>query len=901
MKTHSLNIYHLLALILGIIPTTSATAQPITPANDGTNTTVTPQGNEFNIEGGTRSGANLFHSFDQFNLNSGQTANFLSTPDTSNILGRITGGNASYINGLIQVIGGNSNLFLMNPAGIMFGSNASLNVPASFSVTTATGIGFDNNNYWFQAMGTNDYANLVGQPSGYHFNVSNPGAIVNEGNLSLNPGENLTLLGGTVINTGQLSTPGGNITIAAVEGGSTLRISQPGHLLSLEVDPVIVNGEDTEITALSLPELLTGGEIIQATSVTVNENGDVVLKNSNTLVADTPGTTITSGQIDVSISPNPHPTKSEASSGLPLSQGDRRGILKGDGRGIKQVDGRNSDTRGVSIPPSPPYEGGDRNSLPHPTKSEASFGLPLSQGDGRGIDTRIEINPNTNSPLKKGGQGGSNIGGNINIFGDRVALIDTNINADGTNGGGQVLIGGDFQGNGIVPNSQQTFINNNSIISTDAINNGNGGRVIIWSDGITNFAGNISARGGQFSGNGGFVEVSGKQQLIFDGSANVRATFGTAGTILLDPENIILGGSESNTSLENLEGNIILEADNDITINEKIETTESVELKAGRTININADIDTSVGNGNIDLLGNNDEMNLANRSDGKASINQLDGTILNAGSGTINIQLGNLGEVGDINLGNLTTTGEVLVNANGGNIVRVSENSIINAGSVLFQTSGTGGIGLTDAPLQLNVDYVEAVSGSGGVFFDVGNVNIGGVSEEVDGIVTIGGGDIDIKSAGNVTVTENIFADVVTDSEIGGDININAQNLSVIDGAFISASTFAKGDAGDVTITTGSLEVKNGAVIDASTFGKGDAGSVEINATETVVFDGGNSEFVGVGSLVYPGAEGNAGGITITTGSLEVKNGAVISASTLGKGDAGSVEINATETVVFDG
>ncbi|NEP90690.1 MAG: filamentous hemagglutinin N-terminal domain-containing protein, partial [Okeania sp. SIO2C2] len=778
MKTFRVAYYPLsllMPLLLGVVPTPGK-AQPITPANDGTGTTVNQNGNQLNIQGGTRSkdGRNLFHSFDQFNVNSGQTANFLTTPDTRNILGRVTGGNASIINGLIQVIGSNSNLLLMNPAGMIFGPNASLNLPASFSVTTATGIGFNSNNFWFQAMGTNDYSNLVGNPSGYRFNVSNPGAIVNEGNLSLNPGENLTLLGGTVINTGELSTAGGNVTIAAVEGGSTLRISQPGHLLSLDVSSSVGITEETNFTPLSLPELLTGGNETHATSMSVNADGDVVLIDANTLVADTPGDVLASGNIDVSTTPNY------------------------------------------------PYEEGNRN-----------------------------------------------LGGQINVLGDRVAIIDANIHADGINGGGTVLIGGDFQGNGIVSNSQQTFVNNNSFISADAITNGDGGRVIIWSDGVTNFAGNISAKGGDFFGNGGFVEVSGKQELIFDGDVNVTAGFGNTGTILLDPENITVGESENTESSETvdnnsevasgensensettenienseiaentesletetvdnnsevasgensensettenienseiaentnsetevtskeiaensetietetpidpfaqdensdvtisaenigeLSGDIILFADNDITINEKIETTESVELKAGRSININADIDTSIGNGNIDLLGNNDDLNLANRSEGKASINQLDGTTLNAGSGTINIQLGNLGEVGDINLANLTTTGEVLVNANGGNIARVSENSIINAGSVLFETFGNGGIGLASAPLRLEAGNLEAVSGNGGAFFDLlGDVNIGGVSEDVNGIVTAGG-DIEIQSAGNVTLTESI-------------------------------------------------------------------------------------------------------------------------------------------------
>ena len=92
----------LLMPLLAALATTPAKAQPITPANDGTGTTVNQNGNQFNIQGGTRSGGNLFHSFDQFNVNSGQTANFLTTPDTTNILGRITGGNASSVNGLIK-------------------------------------------------------------------------------------------------------------------------------------------------------------------------------------------------------------------------------------------------------------------------------------------------------------------------------------------------------------------------------------------------------------------------------------------------------------------------------------------------------------------------------------------------------------------------------------------------------------------------------------------------------------------------------------------------------------------------------------------------------------------------------------------------------------------------------
>src|SRR5919202_2394351 len=214
-----------------------ALAQPITPASDGTRTQITQQGNQIDISGGRRSrdGANLFHSFQQFGLDADQIANFISNPAIRNILGRVKGGDASLINGLIQVTGGNSNLFLINPSGIIFGPNAQLNVPASFTATTATGIAFGEHD-WFNALGSNDYQNLIGTPSQLVFDFSKPGSIINRGNLAVQNGQNLSLLGSSVLNTGQLRAPSGNITIAAVPGENRVRISQTGHLLSLEIE-----------------------------------------------------------------------------------------------------------------------------------------------------------------------------------------------------------------------------------------------------------------------------------------------------------------------------------------------------------------------------------------------------------------------------------------------------------------------------------------------------------------------------------------------------------------------------------------------------------------------------------------------------------------------------------------
>ncbi|NEQ70284.1 MAG: filamentous hemagglutinin N-terminal domain-containing protein, partial [Symploca sp. SIO2D2] len=253
-------------------------AQAIAPAQDGTGTTVIPNGNGWDIQDGTVSGDNLFHSFDQFNVESNQTANFLTSPRIHNILGRVVGGNPSLINGLIQVTGGNSNLFLMNPAGIIFGNGTQLNVPADFTATTATGIGFADS--WFNAFGVNNYTNLSSSPNAFRFDSSSPGGIINAGNLAVGEGQNLALVGGTVVSTGTLTAPEGTVTVAAVPGTSLLRVSQPGNILSLEIEPPTdTQGNPVPITPLMLPGLLAYGGNLEL-GLVVNNSGEVQLSNS---------------------------------------------------------------------------------------------------------------------------------------------------------------------------------------------------------------------------------------------------------------------------------------------------------------------------------------------------------------------------------------------------------------------------------------------------------------------------------------------------------------------------------------------------------------------------------------------------------------------------------------------
>ncbi|HIK11842.1 MAG TPA: CHAT domain-containing protein [Oscillatoriaceae cyanobacterium M33_DOE_052] len=766
-----------------------AQTQPIIPetGTNSTSTLVTPEGNRLDITGGQRSrdGANLFHSFQEFGLSQDQIANFITNPQINNILGRVVGGNPSYINGLIQVTGGTSNLFLMNPAGIIFGQNASLNIPADFTATTASGIGFGNN--WFNSTGGNDYANLVGTPNAFTFPGTASGIILNEGNLS--PGSNLNLFGSTVINTGTLSTPDGNINITALPGGNTLRISQPGHLLSLEIVPTGDNHQ-------TLPQLLTGGDSLHhATTVTKQADGTIILTGSQTPIPLEPGVAVVSGNVDV-------------------------GELK------------------------PNYE--------------------------------------------------------LNILGDKIALIGANINSSDT-----IHIGSP----GI---TSHTHTDPTTHITTE----GNSGEIIIWSDNTTQFHGDITAPGA-------FVEISGLENLIFRGKVDVSNPNGTAGTILFDPKNITIanGGADplptnrlfadnpagsvtfDADNIAGLTGNVTLEANNDININENIITSSiaSLEFKAGRTIALNANIDTRSSNGNITLRANHNGADPTQRDPGPGGINMAANTILNAGTGQINLEIGNLAAIGDINLAHIAAS-SFTATANRGNIRTVAPDATINANTTNLSTTGAGGIGTPTEPLRVQTNNLQATSGSGGINLNaIGEITLGEINSG-------GGGGIRITADNNIKLQGDIKTGVPTGN--AGNITIESINGSIDDfGSFGNISSF--GDAGrggtititaarfvdlqdiksygqlgggNINITSHQEYIDNGAIRSDSDGGK--AGNVTLNA-------GGNIQ---TNTIKLTGAEAG-GDITLTAGGNI--NSAAFSSNSDGADGGGDINITATGQVTI--
>jgi filamentous hemagglutinin family protein len=169
---------------------------------------------------------------------------------------------------------------------------------------------------------------------------------------------------------------------------------------------------------------------------------------------------------------------------------------------------------------------------------------------------------------------GAGQGGSVVLEAQSIHLASTaSIDASGETGGGSVAIGGGFRGaDASIVNAKNVQIDSGATIKADALVTGNGGQVVVWSDGSTKFAGSISAQGGALQGDGGSVEVSGAT-LAFSGVVNTLAANGKTGSLLLDPTTIVIASSVSNAA-DAVGVNI-----NDSTLGALL-TTTSVEIDA---------------------------------------------------------------------------------------------------------------------------------------------------------------------------------------------------------------------------------------------------------------------------------------------------------------------------------
>ena len=220
---------------LSIIPF-SVKAQII---EDGTlSTEVNTENNlDFTVNAGEKRGDNLFHSFQEFSIPNNGSASFDNAVTIQNIITRVTGSSISEINGLIQT-NGTANLFLLNPNGIIFGENASLDIGGSFIGTTAESLLFEDGTEFSTNLDNSEPLLTVNVPLGLQFG-SNPGKIINRANFKVSnpldpngqdqiklglttaPGKTFALLGGDVtFDGGAVTSPTGNIELGSVAENS---------------------------------------------------------------------------------------------------------------------------------------------------------------------------------------------------------------------------------------------------------------------------------------------------------------------------------------------------------------------------------------------------------------------------------------------------------------------------------------------------------------------------------------------------------------------------------------------------------------------------------------------------------------------------------------------------------
>ncbi|MEA5551828.1 S-layer family protein [Anabaena cylindrica UHCC 0172] len=281
-----------------------------------TNTTVNSNGNNFTILNGIEKGNNLFHSFSNFSVPTGGAASFdlINTPNITTIFSRVTGGNVSNIDGLIQTLNGNhpASLFLMNPNGIVFGENAQLNIGGSFVGTTANSIKFADG-VEFSAVNANTTPLLImSVPVGLQMG-SNPGAInvlgaghnaqlssssrisglnLDSRGLQVQPGKTLALVGGNIALAGGLLTaPGGRIELGSITSSSVALNSIPqGFALTYPNASSFGNIQITQEALASTSDFTgkSGGDIqIQGKQVNIRDGSLILVQNlSNETAGD---------------------------------------------------------------------------------------------------------------------------------------------------------------------------------------------------------------------------------------------------------------------------------------------------------------------------------------------------------------------------------------------------------------------------------------------------------------------------------------------------------------------------------------------------------------------------------------------------------------------------------------
>lgn len=374
-------------------------------------------------------------------------------------------------------------------------------------------------------------------------------------------------------------------------------------------------------------------------------------------------------------------------------------------------------------------------------------------------------------------------GGSIKVLGDKIALSNgAQLEASGKTGGGEVLVGGNYQGKGPEKNAGMTYVAPQATIKADALEQGDGGKVILWSDQKTRFEGQISAKGGVQGGNGGLVETSGKQVLQALGQVDANAAKGKGGTWLLDPNNITISSAAdanvdvSGTVFTSNNDNAIVKAD-----------TLSAALTGGATVEVRT------GEGGTNAQGGNIS---------------VESTVSAAGNGTLVLNAqGNI---------SFTSAGKILHNGNTLNVQLNAgvDDSFANPGtntSTISMTSGaeiTTGGGNVSAVAKGNVAVAGINTGAGSLSIDSKSGSVSQNSALTLGTlnVTATGGDT------TLTNSSNAISALGTITATGRSVNLENTATTTQTGILKAATLNLTNTTNDTTLTQDNLLTNLGTI-----------------------------------------------------------------------------------------
>ena len=902
-------------LVCSVFNGENASAQLIPDSTLGTESSVVipldPLVNQ--VQGGALRGGNLFHSFSEFNVGAGKSVYFANPTAVTNILTRVTGVNSSYIFGTLGV-NGDANLVLINPNGINFGPDASLDLRGSFTATTADGIKLGENAF-FSATDTENSSLLSIQPGALFSNaVQNYQGNINQaGDLAVNPGENLTLLANWVKVTGSLTAPGGkvevlgdrislienaNIDVSSPSGGGTVLVGGEfqgkgetptayqtfvGEDVTINTDAT-VNGDGGEVIVWADKITAFYGDISALGGTEGGDGGFVEVSGKESLIyrGEVDTSSITGSIGTLLLDPNDIVIKT--------------GTADGDDNGNDaQYFGNNAS--------------GDNGQI------LATDNIPTilyeSELENQAKNTNITLQANNNITLEDLADDELNLSGSPDSI-----VFTADADGDGT---------GDFEmedtTDSIVTGTRDITISGANLtlgnINTDSYSSsgdaGEGGDITLDASGNIEVKGNLMSRsyGRNSAGKGGLIDLDADGNIEVTGNlrSDSYAYYNNAsegGAITLDSGGYTTvtgnlnsrsyGGDNSNKG-----GKIELNADGNIEVTGNLNSNSYAyynNANEGGAITLDS-------GGDITVTGNLNSDSFAFYGDpGEGGAIALDaGSDITLNSGFDIRSEGSLG--GTISLhsgGNIEALDGFIVSSNygqvpntqGGNIIVIAQSLFLKDGSQL----GTRTFGQANAGKVLINTTNSVVVDSG-----INNSSFSGIFSEVQG--SNGGGNalgIEINTV-NLKVLQGAQVSASTFSEgNAGLVKINATDSILlagesaqgfVSGIFSQVLATGKGDSGGMEITTGSLEIQDGGLIGASTFGEGNAGLVKINATDSLLLAGESAQgfLSGIFSSVETTGRGDSRGIEITTGSLEIQDGGRISTSTFGEGNAGEINI----------